>query len=174
MLASLVDKAIIMKTRNILFAVLFCFILGGVNAQDKTAKAQLAPKAEQSKTEVLLNSKTFEFIANTMYPMGQSSKNLVGSDYSVTFSPEMIISNMPFYGRSYSAMAIGKDKGMRFKGAPEDFTVEKIRRGYEVKTTVKNDRDTFSLLLTVSDSGYATLSISTNNRETISYHGEVR
>lgn len=163
-----------MKTRNILFAALFCFILGGVTAQDKTAKTQLPTKTDQSKMAILLNSKNFEFIANTMYPLGQPPKNLVGSSYSVTFSPEMIISNMPFYWRAYSAMISGKDKGMRFKGTPEDFTVSEMKKGYEVKVTVKNDNNTYTILLTVSESGFASLSINTNNRDTLNYQGEVK
>ncbi|WGF92764.1 DUF4251 domain-containing protein [Aequorivita marisscotiae] len=162
-----------MKTPHILFTVLFCFILGGVQAQDKTAKAQLAPKIKESETATILNSKKFEFIANTMLPMGQPSKNLVGSNYSVVFTPDEIISNMPFYGRSYSAFAMGKDKGMRFKGAPEEFTIEMQGNTSTVTARVQDDSEIYTLLLTVKKSGYATLTIKNRNKEAINYHGEV-
>ncbi|CAM3293825.1 DUF4251 domain-containing protein [Aequorivita lipolytica] len=163
-----------MKTTNILSVVLFCFIFGSVNAQDKKVKAQLANKAEQSEIDILLNSKSFEFIANTALPLGQPPRNLVGSNYSVTFSPDLIISNMPFYGRSYSTtMVSGRDKGMRFKDAPEIFTVEKQGKGFEVRAKVKNDNETYTVLLIVSASGYATLSITTNDRQIMDYQGEV-
>lgn len=161
-----------MKTYTLLFSVLFCFIVANTSAQKKVISAN--SNKETIKTggiEIALNSKTFEFIANTMYPTSGTPKNLVGSDYSVSFSPEMIISNLPFYGRAYRGMTMGRDKGMRFKGKPENFNIEK-KKEYQVNTVVK-DGDTYEMTLLVSDSGYASLTISSNNRGTISYRGEV-
>lgn len=163
-----------MKTSKFLFATLFCFILGSATAQEKSLKAHSNKETiDNGRIAVLLNSKTFEFMANTVYPSSGAPKNLVGSDYSVTFSPEMINSHMPFYGRAYAGMTMGRDKGMRFKGKPETFIVENNAKGYEVHTIVKDENDSFSISISVSESGYATLTISSNNRETISYHGEI-
>lgn len=161
-----------MKTQKILFGILFCFILGSVSAQEKDLKANTSKETvNDGEIAALLNSKTFEFIANTMYPTTGTPKNLVGSGYSVSFSPEMIISQLPFYGRAYSGMAMGRDKGMRFKGKPEHFRVQKNKE-YQINTIV-NDGDTYELSLSVSDSSNAALSISSNKRGTITYHGEV-
>ncbi len=154
-----------MKALRIFSAVVVFFIFGNVFAQNETEK-------EQTSIETLLNSKNFEFIANTAIPLSGPTKNLVGSNYSITFTPEMAISNMPFYGRAYSGMALGRDKGMRFKGKPENFTIEKTGE-YQVSTTVNTENDTYEISLSVSDSGYATLTISSNDRGTISYQGEV-
>ena len=85
----------------------------------------------------------------------------------------MVISNMPFYGRSYSDMALGRDKGMRFKGMPEIFTVKNENKGYVAETRVENENDIYTLLLTVSESGFATLTLKTNDRQTTTYEGEV-
>lgn len=160
-----------MKKHIFLFGALFSLLLGNLQAQVKTEKTQPSVKTEQSRIETLLNSKNFEFIAKTMFPTGGTPKNLVGSGYSLSFSPEIIISHLPFYGRAYSGMATKRDKGMRFKGKPEGFTIEK-KKEYQVNTSV-NDGGTFEISLSVSDSGNATLSISSNNRETIRYQGEV-
>ncbi len=163
-----------MKTRNILITALFSLVLLSVNAQEKTPpQQQLAPPAGQTAIEKLLSSGNFEFIANIMLPSGQAPKDLVGSNYSVTFTPEMIVSNLPFYGRSYSTIAMGKDQGMRFQGAPENFKQSKNKNQFEVKTEVKSERDTYKLLLLVSKSGNATLSIATNDRGIVNYQGEV-
>lgn len=161
----------ILKVKIFLLIAFFCFAFGNLTAQEKNKKPKETVQAESNRVEHLLDSHTFEFIANTVLPTGESSKNLVGSGYSITFSPEQIVSNLPFYGRGYSGMAMGRDKGMRFKAKPENFTVEKEKE-YQVKATVK-DEDTFKILLSISNSGYATLTISSNNRGTISYSGEV-
>lgn len=141
-------------------------MFGNANAQDKTEKTQ-------SSIATLLNSKSFEFIANTAIPLSGPTKNLVGSNYSITFSPEMVISNMPFYGRAYSGMIMGRDKGMRFKGVPENFTLINSKNGYEVTTSVKGENDTYVISISTGNSGFATLSISSNDRGTISYQGEI-
>jgi hypothetical protein len=162
-----------MKSPTILFVALFCFILGNTSAQEKDLKANTSKETvETSNIANLLNSKTFEFIANTAYPASGSPKNLVGSSYSVTFSSEMVLSNLPFYGRAYSGMALSRDKGMRFKGKPENYTIEKNNE-YQVNATVNAENDTYEISLSVSESGYAYLSISSNDRGTISYQGEI-
>lgn len=161
-----------MKTKEILIGILFCFFFANVSAQEKSIKANTNQKiAEDGRVASLLNSKTFEFIATTVYPLSGSPKNIAGSGYSVRFSPEMIISNLPFFGRAYSAAAMRKDRGMRFQGKPEIFKIEKNKE-YQINTLLK-DGDTYELSLSVSNSGYARLTINTNDRGTISYQGEI-
>ncbi|WP_026452656.1 DUF4251 domain-containing protein [Aequorivita capsosiphonis] len=164
-----------MKTQKMLIGFLFCFILGSVSAQEKELKADTINGTINNATATiaeLLNSKTFEFIANTVFPSGGTPKNLVGSGYFVTFSPEIIISNLPFYGRGYTGMTMGRDKGMRFEGAPKDFNISD-GNDYEVKVTVNGESDTYAVSMSVSVSGYATLSISSNDRGPITFQGEV-
>ncbi len=162
-----------MKAYSIFFATLFCFILSYASAQEKDLKAKPDQEINNSSNIAnLLNSKSFEFVANICYPTSGAPKNLVGNNYSVTFSPEEIVSNLPFYGRAYNATAMGRDKGMRFKGQPENFTVSKNKE-YQVNTTVRGESDTYELSLSVSETGYALLSISSNDRGTISYQGEI-
>lgn len=155
-----------MKALRILYTLVVLFIFGSTTAQNKTEKPHTS-------IETLLNSKNFEFIANTALPLGQPPKNLVGSNYSITFSPEMVISNMPFYGRAYSGMIMGRDKGMRFKGKPEDFIITSAKNGYNVTTTLKGETDIYVISISVGYSSFATLSISSNDRGTISYQGEI-
>ncbi len=159
-----------MKTQGILFAMLFCFLLGSASAQDIKTNSK-TEVANIDKLGTLLDSKTFEFVATRAFPTTGTPKNLAGSSYSVTFSPEVIISTLPFYGRAYSGIGMDEDKGMRFKGKPENFII-KSKKGYQLNTTVK-DGDTYNISLSVNDSGYARLTISSNDRETISYQGEI-
>ena len=137
---------------------------GTVMAQDKGLDQPVS-------IESMLESKNFEFIANTMIPMSGSPKSLVGSGYSVVFSEENIISNLPYYGRAYRGVGTEKYKGMRFQGKPQIFTVEKAKE-FQINVEVK-DGETYELSLSVSGSGYATLNISSNTRGIISYQGEV-
>lgn len=155
-----------MKAFRIFYTLLVLFIFGSATAQVEIEKAP-------NSIETLLNSKNFEFIANTMIPMSGGTKNLVGSNYSITFTPEMIVSNMPFYGRAYSGMALNRDKGMRFKGKPESFIITNTEKGFDINAEVNGENDTYFISITAGNSGFATLSISSNDRGTISYQGEI-
>ena len=152
-------------------AFLFC---GNISAQIKKDKALGNEDVISDPVGALLDSENFEFIANTMFPMGQPSKNLVGSDYSVSFSPKMILSDLPFSGVAHRGMGVGRDKGMRFQGKPMDFSIIHSEKEYHVTASVKTDDDSFDISMDVSKTGYATLTIESKNRESVSYQGEIR
>src|SRR5690606_14760646 len=117
-------------------------------------------EAVQTSFESLLHSKNFEFIANTAIPQTGAPRNLAGSNYSIIFTPETVISNLPFYGRAYSGMVLGRDKGMRFTGKPENFKVTNTKNGYGISVSVTGKNDTYFISISTGSSGFATLSIS--------------
>ncbi len=128
----------------------------------------------QLRTEVLLTSRAFVFVGTTALPLGLAPVDLGSNTNSMTFTPELIQSDMPYYGTGYSGMALGRDTGMRFSGKPEGFTVVKGKKGHEVEMAVKGETETYSISLSVGLNGTAVLSISSNNRGTIAYQGEIR
>ena len=157
----------------IIYSLLFiCFHSSYVNAQNKEELPTNVDKTNKT-LDALMISKTFEFMAITAYPLSQSPKNLSGSNYSISFTPTEISSHLPFYGTGHGGMALKRDKGFRFKGTPKDFIVKQTERGYEVSALVTDENDVFSISLSVSNSRTATLSISTNNRSSMSFFGEV-
>lgn len=159
---------------HVIFALLaVCFFSGCMVSQNKEGVVKTSIKTQKSIESVIM-SKTFEFVAMTAFPTGHAPKDLSGSGYSISFTPKEIISNLPFYGTGNSGMALSRDKGMRFKGTPENFTVEKTDRGFEIQANVTDKDDSFSISLTVSNSGYGTLNITSKNRSAISYYGEVK
>lgn len=158
--------------RNLLLILpTIIFLTFGMNAQEKAMKSQLQ---KGSVFVEMMDSGTFEFFANTAIPMGMSSRNLVGDDYSVKFSEEKITSDLPYFGTAYSGMGSRKDQGLRFEGKPETYKVVKVSdKEYIVKAVVKTDEDNFEITMSVSDSGYADLIIKSRKRDVISFRGEV-
>lgn len=163
-----------MRNYVILIATILCFGIGNISAQEKTKSASKTNSVKTGRIESLLQSKNFEFIANKVFPMSAAPRNIAGSSYSVEFSPEMIVSNMPFFGRAYSGVIAGRDSGMNFKGSPAEYRIERNKKGLELFAKVKTDEGVYTLSLSVSDSGFASLTISSSNRETMSYRGEIK
>jgi hypothetical protein len=102
-----------------------------------------------------------------------NSVDLSINQYYVKFLPDLIDSYMPFFGRAYSIAGYGTDAGLKFKGQPEIYTIEKKEKVFQIEVVVKGETDRFSLFLSVGIEGSASLSISSNDRSTISYQGEI-
>jgi len=143
-------------------------------AQTSDRKAEKERKRIEKEKEIaaLIEAKTFEFKATRAIPTGYKSMDLTTNPNFVKFAPELIVSDMPFYGRAYSA-GYGGDAGLKFEGKPEVYTVEKKKKNYEIEAKVKSSNDYFTINLTVSFEGSSTMSISSNNRSSISYNGEI-
>lgn len=128
---------------------------------------------KRSQVEMMINAREFIFIPRIALPTGIKPVNISANQYEIKFQPDFIDSYMPFFGRAYSAVAYGNDTGLSFKGKPEKFTTVKSKKNFQINAVIKGEADIFRLFLSVGSSGSASLSISSDNRSTISYQGEI-
>jgi uncharacterized membrane protein len=164
-----------MNSKFSILIVLFLLLASQAIAQEKTKKQIKEEKkiALQKEVDQLVNSKEFIFLAETAFPSGMRSVNLsVNSNY-LKYHPTHIESYMPYYGRVYSAAPYSSDNGLKFEGEPTEYKVTTGKKKYLVTTDVKGATDNYTLNLTVSFDGSASLSIISNNRSTISYGGQI-
>lgn len=124
--------------------------------------------------KIVQKEDSYEFLARTMLPMSMSPKDISADGYSVKFSKEEIVSELPYFGTVRKNTNLGRDKGMRFRGKPEQYEVLKNEKETVVEAIVKTENDRFVLTLTISPSNYAMLNIQSRNREIIVYQGEIR
>jgi len=123
--------------------------------------------------EKLVNSKEFIFIGTTAFPRGYRSVTLSTNSNYVKFHPENIESYMPYYGRAYNAGASMSDPGLKFEGNPTVYTFETTKKDHRIKAVVKAAADNYTISLIVSFDSSASLSITSNNRNSISYNGQI-
>lgn len=162
-----------MKTVVLSFFLSFSMLMGF--AQEKT-KQQIKEEQKQirmQKMEELLNSKQFEFVGNMAYPQSGRSIDLTTNTNYFRVKNDSIHSEMPYFGRAFAGVGYGSDSGLSFKGPMSNYIIKKNKKNFVVKTNVKGSSDSYSIVLTVFSDGGATLSISSNNRNTISYRGEL-
>jgi hypothetical protein len=163
-----------MKTRCIQLILLAWIAAMPAVAQKSDRKAEKEKKRLEKEKEIaaLIDSKTFVFRADRAIPTGYRSVDLTTNPNFVNFSPEKIVSAMPYFGKAYTSHYSG-DTGLKFEGQPESYTVEKKKKNYEIEAKVKTTNDFFTINLSVSFEGSSSMSISSNNRTTISYNGEI-
>jgi hypothetical protein len=164
-----------MKFRFVVILVICVLVSTSTYAQEKSKKQIKEEKKEALKKEVenLVNSKNFIFIAETAFPAGYRSVTLSSSSYSVEFHPDLIISNLPYFGRTYNAGAAFGDAGLKFEGPPTEYSLETTKKKHEIRTVVKGLTDNYQIILLVSFDSSASLSVVSNNRNSISYNGQI-
>ena len=166
-----------MKIKTAILVLFLSLIVTASYAQEKSKKQlKEARKVEKEKQiAALVDSKEFVFIGKTAIGQGFRNIDLTTNSNYMEFKPDKIKSEMPFFGRGYSGIGYGSsDGGLHFEGIPKEFTVEKGKKGYQIKAAVKGGTDLYTLSLSVSFGGNATLTINSNNRSSIFYDGEIK
>lgn len=161
-----------MKTKLSILLVLFSFLSMECLAQEKTKKELKAEKELEKQKEIktLIDSKNFLFEAQKVIPQGGRFIILDYNTYFLKFNTEKTTCDLPFFGRAYN-ISYGGDGGIKFEGTPEKIQIEKTKRKYIIRATVKGKNDVYDLMFTVFFNGGASLSITSNNRAFISYDG---
>lgn len=163
-----------MSVKLSILSVLLCFLNFSSFAQEKSKKELKAEKElqQQKEIEALINAKNFVFEAQKATPQGGRLLHLDYNTYFLNFNIEKTTCDLPFFGRAYN-IAYGGDGGIKFEGTPENIKIEKKKKNYLVRATVKGKDDVYDLLFTIFYNGGASLSVSSNNRGPISYDGEI-
>ncbi|MGL2993917.1 DUF4251 domain-containing protein [Flavobacterium sp. TSSA_36] len=164
---------LLLKKTSVLLLFMVSSLLFSQEKSKKEIKRDQA-LAQQKKIEELIASKQFQFEANRALPMGYRSIDLTTNPNYISFSPDLIKSEMPFFGRATGSVPYGGGEGgLQFEGVPEVFTIEKTKKGHELKASVKGKNDHFKIQLTIFNDGGGSLMITSNNRASISYTGSI-
>lgn len=146
-------------------------------SQEKSSKEKKEEKklAVQQQVDSLMNAREYVFTGENAYPTGYRTVNLTGRQNQVKFHPEMIESDMPYFGKANSNVAYAGSSGggLKFTGKPEEYTFEKKKKNYQVGMVVREPGDSYRITLVVQFSGDASLTIISNNRSPISYNGYI-
>lgn len=154
-----------------LFSVLV--ILTGCKAKELSPQQQ----ARQDALARQIEQRDFVFKANSAQPMKGRSINL-SSNYTLDITSDEITAYLPYFGRSYSAPIRSTDIGIKFESTNFDYQVIGEKSGmYEIlivpKDITKPDLKGIKLYLSAGVSGYGSLRIVLDNRQSISYYGTI-
>ena len=155
-------KTTINSLKSRMLFLLFALFSIAIQAQENTTPLKTA-----------LDAKRFIFEAQTVLPNGGRSRQLTGERYAVELSNDSLRTYLPYFGRAYSA-SIGGDGGIKFTSTSFDYTIkEKRKGGWEISIKPKDDTDVRQLSFNISEAGYASLLVLSNNRQAISFTGKV-
>ena len=136
--------------------------------------AHAQDKPTESDIKALVDNKTFVFAAQSASPARGRTVHLTPG-YTLEISADTVESNLPYYGRSYSAPMNPSDAGIKFTSS--DFTYEvkaRKKNGWDVTIKAKNGTRNHQIYLTISSNGSASARVISSDRESISYNGNIQ
>ncbi|SFH30038.1 DUF4251 domain-containing protein [Pedobacter insulae] len=166
-----------MNRIKIIISILLAFISIGVNAQ-----------TDKETTKRIIEAKDFVFIASSAIPMNSAEINnilsrmpggngggtisLTGGNYDVRITPDSLVAYLPYYGRAFSAPMDRNESGFKFTSTKFSYqNVTRKKGGWQITINPKDTKENIRMNFSVSQNGYASLVVSSNNKQSINYNG---
>ena len=119
-----------------------------------------------------INEKNFEVEISMMNPMRGRSRHVDG--YSVQVKGDTLISYLPYFGVARS-IPYGGGSGFNFEEEIESYeAVEKDNNSMEIEIKTRHEGDRLTYNFDIFDNGTAYLTITSYNRDNISYSGNIK
>jgi hypothetical protein len=132
-----------------------------------------AQTAEDTTIKNLVEGKNFVFQAQSVQPSGGASRQLT-TGYELRVSMDTLIAQLPYFGRAYAAPMDMRGGGIEFTSTDFAYTLEAKKKGrWNISIEPKDGKDVRQMNLSVSENGYASLQVLSNNRDPISFSGIV-
>lgn len=147
----------------------------------------VSAQTDKANTAKIIAEKKYVFVATSAMPMNSTeinnilsrmpggsggNINLTGSNYDVRITADSIACYLPYYGRAYAAPMNNDDSGYKFKSKKFTYSATKRKKGgWEININTKDVKDNVRMSLSISENGYATLNVISNNKQSISYNG---
>jgi hypothetical protein len=155
------------RLKNILVKSFFAFAIALFSVTFVSAQ-----ELDKAVVEKAITSKSFVFKAQTVFPMAGTSRPLT-SEYDVRLLGDSVVAYLPYFGRAYS-ITYGERGGIDFTSTKFDYNIEARKKGgWDVTIKPKDDREVRELNFTISENGYTSLLVNSNNKQPISYNGYI-
>ena len=139
----------------------------------------IAAYAQKDKTDKvaeiknLVESQRYVFRAQSAMPMSGQTRQLT-SEYDLKVTKDTIVSYLPYFGRAYTAPVDPSQGGIQFTSTLFEYTIAPHKKGgWDVAIKPKDNRDVQQMMLNISEAGYASLQVTSINRQPISFSGYI-
>jgi hypothetical protein len=129
--------------------------------------------AQSKSVKDLVESQDYVFKAQTALPMSGRTRNLT-TDYDLQVSKASVVSYLPYFGRAYVAPMDATKSALDFTSNDFSYTTTPGKKeGWTVTIKPKDYKEVQQMTLSISSDGYATLQVTSTNRQAISFNGVI-
>lgn len=130
-------------------------------------------RAQDNGIKKFVDSQTYKFVPQRANPLGGRSIDLTGG-FDLVITPKKIEAYLPYYGRAYSAPVNPSDGGIKFTSISFEYSIEKGKKdSWEVTIKPQDANGVRLLQLNFYDNGFATLQVTSDQRQSISFDGYI-
>jgi hypothetical protein len=165
-----------MKQYSITLALIMLFYIGTLAQASKEDQKEQKKQERYQKIIELVESGQYEFNGQKANPQSGRQIDLTTRANFLRVDGTNAAAEMPYFGRAYNGVAYtGGDGGINFDGPMEDYAVQlnDKKRRITVTFSVRSNNDNFRCRLTITSPDNATLLVTSNNRQSISYSGSI-
>ena len=121
----------------------------------------------------MVTAKNYVFEAQSASPMKGSRRNL-SAGYTLEISKDTVISDLPYYGRAYSADYGSSEGGIKFTSTDFEYTIGEMKKGgWEIILKPRDYKKVQQMRLTIFDNGSASLQANFTDKQPISFNGYI-
>ncbi|MBX3241329.1 MAG: DUF4251 domain-containing protein [Chitinophagaceae bacterium] len=136
------------------------------------APKKITTSYTQEQVKEFLSNQSYRFVARYIQPQGGRQRYLTGN-YTLKITKDKVEADLPYIGRAYTA-TMGGEGGIRFSSTNFTYAASETADGSrELTITIHDSNDIRTLFLVVYPGGAADLSVNSNNRQSVSYRGEI-
>lgn len=162
--------------KNLLkISLTFLMLLLIVNADAQQTPKQIKAQQKAASIKHKIDDQKYTFIAQYAQPLRGGQKYLT-SDYNLRVRKDSVIAYLPYFGRVYMDVPYNPtDDGVKFTSTNFNYKITEKKKGGWTITIVLNDvRRTQKLLLDIYTNGSATLQVTSNSRDAITFEGYIK
>ena len=122
-----------------------------------------------------VESKDFTVNVNSANPFRMKHVMLT-SEYDLRIKNDSAFAFLPYYGVAYSAPYNSREGGIKFAEPMTDYSMvpNKKSTGWDIRFKVKSKEYTYEIYMNLFNNGSAMFSVSSYQRDMISFNGEVK
>lgn len=153
-----------------LFAGLLAFSNCTPTKKTGTENSSLTSSSVRS----MVASQKFTFVAERVNPLRGRTRQLT-SRYDVTVSHDSLVSYLPYFGRAYTAPLNSSEAGIQFTSTDFSYNFNELKSNKWEALIKPNDVSTGpQLRFTIFDNGSASLMVTSNSKDPVSFTGHLK
>ena len=167
----LISNGLDMKKIKTFSAIVLCAAITTFLISCSSSKKTTAPTGVA--VQNLVDSQRFVFVAQTVFPMSGRSRQ-VTPDFNMVVTTDSIISNLPYFGRAFTAPINPAEGGIRFTSTNFEYDLRDNQKGkWDIVIRPKDASGIREVNMTIFENGSATVQVASINRQPISYNGYI-
>ena len=116
-----------------------------------------------------------DYRISQIFPNANAQLYNLSPGYIVKVNGDSLLVDLPFFGRAFQAPVDPTKGGIKFATNSYEMRQSSGRKGtLEVNIYPRNTNDVQQMFLSISSSGYATLNVISNQRESINFYGIIQ